>query len=131
MDNLQTAQKALSSLQTLLSEVSENLRSGQQQLSSDLQSLQKDLSVAKETVQSVAQQVSILESLQQTTEKIERSVNELMKVLLGRRSGQAGEQIVSKLLSAIPLSQLTQSDIALPEVEEQLTFEAPDQTLEA
>ncbi|MCX7967556.1 MAG: DNA recombination protein RmuC [Armatimonadetes bacterium] len=102
MDNLQTAQKALSSLQTLLGEVSENLRIGQQQLSESLQSLRGDVSVAKETVQSVAEQVKVLTTLQHTALRVEENVNRLTAILTGRRSGQAGEQIVGELLKAIP-----------------------------
>ncbi|MCS7254809.1 MAG: DNA recombination protein RmuC [Armatimonadota bacterium] len=102
LENLQQAQKALTGLQMLLGEVSENLRAGQKQLSGELGKLREDVSVAKETVQCVAQQVSILASLQQTAERVEHSVSELTRILTGRRSGQVGEQIIGELLRAIP-----------------------------
>lgn len=100
--NLQNAQEALSSLKTLLSEVSENLRSGQQQLNDALRTLQGDVSAAKGIVQTINQQVTVLKILQETASRVEKSVDRLTSILTGRRSGQAGEQIVSELLSAIP-----------------------------
>ena len=102
VESLQGAQKSLSSLQTLLSEVSENLRNSQQQLSDTLRNLQGEVSVARETVQNIAQQVSILATLKEMTARVDESVSRLVTILTGRRSGQAGEQIVNELLKAIP-----------------------------
>lgn len=102
VSNLQTAQESLSSLQTLLNKVSEDLRSGQQGLNNALGTLQTDVSVAKEIIQNIAQQVGILEALRQTAIKVEENINRLTSILTGRRSGQAGEQIVSEALKYVP-----------------------------
>jgi DNA anti-recombination protein RmuC len=40
--------------------------------------------------------------LQQTAERVEENINKVVAILTGRRSGQAGEQVVSELLNAVP-----------------------------
>jgi DNA anti-recombination protein RmuC/gas vesicle protein len=102
MDNLQMASKMLASSETLLREVSETLRSGQERLETELNQLRKDLAVAKENVQRINEQVGILTVLQQTAERVEENIKKVVETLTGRRSGQAGEQVVGKLLSAVP-----------------------------
>jgi DNA recombination protein RmuC len=81
MSNLQMASNMLASSETLLGEV---------------------LAVAKENVQRINEQVGILTVLQQTAERVEENINKVVAILTGRRSGQAGEQVVSELLSAVP-----------------------------
>jgi DNA anti-recombination protein RmuC len=102
MDNLQMARDVLASSETLLREVSETLRSGQERLGTELNQLRKDLAVAKENVQRINEQVGILTVLQQTAERVEENIKKVVETLTGRRSGQAGEQVVGKLLSAVP-----------------------------
>jgi len=102
MDNLQTARDMLSSLGTLLREVSETLRSGQERVDAELNQLRRDLAVAKEIIQHINKQVGILTTLQQMTERVEENINRVATILTGRRSGQAGERVVSELLSAVP-----------------------------
>mgnify|MGYP001626183203 CR=1 FL=1 len=102
IDNLQAARDALASLETLLREVSENLRSGQQRLSVELNELQRGVSVAKETILGIAEQVSILTVLKETADRIENNIDRVMGILTGRKSGQAGERIVVELLGVVP-----------------------------
>jgi len=102
MDNLQMARDMLSSLGTLLREVSETLRSGQERVDAELNQIRRDLAVAKEIIQHINEQVGILTTLQQMTERVEENINRVATILTGRRSGQAGERVVSELLSAVP-----------------------------
>jgi DNA anti-recombination protein RmuC len=99
---LQAASDALAGSGTLLREVSENLRSGQQRLSVELSELQKSVSVAKETILGVAEQVGVLTALKETADRIENNINQLTRILTGRKSGQAGERIVVELLGIVP-----------------------------
>ncbi|MGC8815567.1 MAG: DNA recombination protein RmuC [bacterium] len=99
---LQAASDALASSGTLLREVSENLKIGQQWLSVELSELQKSVSIAKETILGVAEQVGILTALKETANRIENNINQLTRILTGRKSGQAGERIVVELLGIVP-----------------------------
>jgi len=102
MDNLQKASNMLSSLETLLREVSETLRRGQERVDKELNQLRSDLAVANKIIQRIEEQVSILKTLHQMTERVEENINRVATILTGRRSGQAGEKAVGELLSAIP-----------------------------
>lgn len=102
LTNVHEAQKALSSLQSTLNEISENIRNNQREINIILQGMQKDIVSAKDTVQNINQHINLLISLSQIVERVERNVSELTRILTGRRSGQAGEQIVQELLKYLP-----------------------------
>jgi DNA recombination protein RmuC len=99
---LQMASEKLASSETLLKGISETLGSGQERLKTELNQLREDLAVAKENVQRINEQVGILTVLQQTAERVEENINKVVAILTGRRSGQAGEQVVNELLNAVP-----------------------------
>jgi DNA anti-recombination protein RmuC len=111
--NLQIALNGLSRVQQALQDAHQSLAaSGEQrhqQLMSTLQmasnmlaSSETLLGEVKENVQRINKQVEILTVLQQTAERVEENINKVVAILTGRRSGQAGEQVVSELLNAVP-----------------------------
>jgi DNA anti-recombination protein RmuC len=111
--NLQIALNGLSQVQQALQDAHQSLAaSGEQrhqQLMSTLQmasnmlaSSETLLGEVKENVQRINKQVEILTVLQQTAERVEENINKVVAILTGRRSGQAGEQVVSELLNAVP-----------------------------
>lgn len=109
---LQRAQEALKGVSTLLDQTSSQWDAGHRQLIGILSGLQQDLGIARETTRNIADQVRLLTVIKQTVEGIEKNVGELTAMLLGRRSGQAGERMVEKLLSFIP-NEWLERDISL------------------
>lgn len=99
---LQRAQEALKSVWALLDQISTQWNAGHQQLISSLIGLQKDLGSAREITRNIADQVRLLATMEEAIRRIDTSVGELTAMLLGRRSGQAGERVVERLLSPIP-----------------------------
>lgn len=73
-----------------------------QQALGELGQVQQSINHAQQTLQKITEQGYILATLQDTAARVEGNVNQLTAILTGRRSGQAGERIVSELLSAVP-----------------------------
>jgi len=153
VESLNQALQGLTSLQTLLTEINETLRIGQQQFTNDLKQLQANVSETKEIVRSVDDQVKILkalehgqqqfssslerlqdnvnnqigilQALQQTAEKVKQNSDKLMEVLIGKRSGQVGEQIVSSQLEYIPQDWL-ERNVKLKDGEVEFAIKMPN-----
>jgi len=102
--DLKSAGENITSVKTLVEEASNNLRSYQEQLINNLRELQRDLGIAKATVQEIAMQVNILTGLEKAVERIEKDIDQLTRILLGRKSGVVGERLVEELLRPIPES---------------------------
>jgi DNA recombination protein RmuC len=102
--DLKSAGENITSVKTLVEEASNNLRSYQEQLINNLRELQRDLGIAKATVQEIAMQVNILTGLEKAVERIEKDIEQLTRILLGRKSGVVGERLVEELLRPIPES---------------------------
>jgi len=100
--DLKVAGENLTSIRTMVEEASNNLRSYQEQLINSLHQLQQDLGIVRTTVQNIANEVNILIKLEGTVERIEVNIEQLISILLGRKSGIVGERIVDELLSPIP-----------------------------
>lgn len=101
LQQLQRAGGNLASVATLVNEVNQNLKGGQQNLANALGVLLRELTSAHQALSMVVNQVQILTGLQQTIERMEADLGRLSTVLL-RRSGQVGEHIVTELLSILP-----------------------------
>jgi DNA recombination protein RmuC len=102
--DLKSAGENITSVKTLVEEASNNLRSYQEQLINNLRELQRDLGIAKATVQEIAMQVNILTGLEKAVGRIEKDIDQLTRILLGRKSGVVGERLVEELLRPIPES---------------------------
>lgn len=73
-----------------------------QQALGELGQVQQAINDAQQILHNIVEQGRILATLQDTATRVEGNVNQLTAMLTGRRSGQAGERIVSELLSAVP-----------------------------
>jgi DNA anti-recombination protein RmuC len=102
VERLQRVQETLEVVRTLIDQISNQWNNGHQELVGKLSGLQQDLGIARETIQSIANQVNILTTMGKAVDRIEANIGELTSMLLGRRSGQAGERMVEKLLSPVP-----------------------------
>lgn len=109
-NGLTNAQNALAqvdrSLQNLVTFTQNNLQpqvnQQLQQTLGGLNQVQQAINDAQQALQNIAEQGHILTVLRETTARVESNVTQLTAILMGRRSGQAGERIVGELLSAVP-----------------------------
>jgi len=105
-NDLFNAQQTLSqidrSLQILINFTQNNF---QPQVSQQLQDAANKLGQVQQALQDAQQTlttVSILSVLKETTERIESNINQVTRILTGRKSGKAGENIVGELLNIVP-----------------------------